>query len=1655
MGTSGGSSMGSPEEQPRARAVTAAGTVPPPLPPDPSQAPRGSAVLSSSSGGGGGGRSRGSSKADAPRASVWTRVKEAVVPKRGRSATTGQTLTPRHEDKASLNGGKNKKGRSPWRLAWMLSLAVAIVAGLAVGIFFIVMAARHKPLPGVDQQGELGRVTGDIITGDGRAVFSPEALKSNPQLEQALQNLTGLPVGTPLELSSASVIAGLEEFTMDEAARYARGWLYDKGALAGGVLASLPKSANYTYSQGPLSAAVSVSGRVITGKATIMGAVDARAAVVLYYPTANSTKFEIAMWVSVDLSWDFLARVPVLRKWIEQAVPGLDIPTKLGLNRTVTIDLANQVLAPLKTWIMSLVPAGASELIMASAPFVLRAIKDGADSKLNTPPPPPPQARWRRRLTASASASAPPLPSASQVVDYVSQLAVDWIEVKTGTNIMSLMSLAKGALSLLNSVLDKDVTSLLPVMHAAIPMAIEQLNLATFTLRFQGATFSLDRGVANTTTPAKFDGFIAVVRGLDAALPNVEIIAMVAAQVAGKDLAILGRGRWFRGVNLTLSGQATALTPSGSWRPLPGVQLKDAGLDVELVLFYPASATSDAVLRRPGFSKLYLQSLFVSADGTFAASSSGTFAARVSLNMSMDQDFLVVARGAVVADMPSLLAAFRPGLDYSEVGRTAGSLDVAAGVTVSFARTDNKWRRPDGVFYRRGVTLTTVATALQQGSPLTAAVTLLNSSAGSMPFMLYAYVPVEDLGTRAWELSLSSSGLQITPNILLSTLSVGASVVGASAANVTARADMTLALSEGQILAFTARGDYQASSGPTTTRRVALQGALTRPWVHPFGVPGFTVVTATTSLSLVDSSSPTASSRSRFDLVADVLFDNAKSQGSLVRVRGRVDGSNIAFSFSGVRLSTLAAVLAGTAADGMVAGVLANYDGFAAPDILNGTVVPKGLTLYADSLAPTSDAFGGSLSAIVPRGTAWRLRGFMPLFGSKLPWSLTFSLDRIDLMPNVIVLRDVALGVRVEQRGPWTIALSAGLTVSFGERTNPFVAQIAGAYSSASNAVTLTALIPPWLSPFGMSFWDLGATTLTASYQFGPAAAGAGAGAAATGPAVALKTMAVLKFVTPPLNVSIDGGFAAGQPYFTATGVKLTDLGSVICSLIGGNSCDIMKSDVMKGLSFLDTAFGFAVTTAADLRLPSTLLNGLKGGPARLRTRRLALMDGKPLVLGAPTLQDGFRLARGLNLFADAPLQGKIMDAVVAVFGDRFRNTTFRFGAGLPIFEPTSLDKLFISFQTSGFPITNKVYFDGIEVAVIPLTTSPMIRVSTALAVSIDGNPDILYFSVSGALSTLGVTIGGSMIGMWKDAFGLKGFSIGNVGLEVTINAGPVITAVALTATLKFADVLVMFAGKASADFTSLYIEARLERLSLRNLAVFWNGLMPERLQVRLDLIPNIIDVRLALLKFAPKSGSIQGVAYSAGFAVQADVVLFGTAQCSLTAGTVQRQVSLFGAAPIALPDLQFGFDIPVAAIVDGLLKFISSVLPFDFSAINSVLSRIGLPTLQDIFKIVGLKRVALQDFSLVDLAQGTFPTFIVELTVLGNDVKLVVKLNPKAWIDDLISLFKSINLRSLLPECVINANCGGGNVCDHTRGWKCYSGCKFPKISILGTGCW
>lgn len=1575
-------------------------------------------------------------------------MKEAVVarvPKRGRSATTGRShAPPRDEDKVALNSGKAASGGAGrnWRLAWMLSLAVAVVAGLAVGIFFIVMAARHRPLPGVDQQGELGKITGDIITGDGRAVFSPEALKSSPQLEQVLQDLTGLPAGTPLELTSASVIEGLKDFTMDEAARYARGWLYDRGALAGRVLASLPRSANYTYSQGPLSAAVSVSGRMITGKATVMGAVDARAAVVLYYPTANATQFEIAMWVSVDLNWDFLARVPVLRKWIERAVPGLDIPAKLGVNRTLTIDLANQVLAPLKTWIMSLVPAGASELILASAPFVLRAIKDGADS---VPGPAPRQPRL-----LAAAAAAPPLPAADEVVDYVSKLAVDWIEVKTGTNIMSLMSLAKGALSLLNSVLDKDVASLLPVMHAAIPMAIEQLNLATFTLRFHGATFSLDRGVANSTTPAKFDGFTAVVRGLNDTLPNVEVIAMVSAQIAGKDLAVLGRGRWFKGVNLTLSGKATALAPSGSWRPLPGVQLRDAGLDVELVLFYPASATSDAVLRRPGFSKLYLQSLYVSAEGTFTAASSlpsstsSTFAARVSLNMSMDQDFLVVARGAVIADMPSLLSAFRPGLDYSEVGRTAGSLDVAAGVTVSFARTDGKWRRPDGVFYRRGVTLTAAATALDAGSPLTSAVSLLNSTAGSLPFLLYAYVPAEDIGSRAWELSLSSSGLQVSPSILLSSLSVGASVVGSSAANVTARADMALTLSEGQTLALTARGDY-AATGPSA-RRVVLQGALTRPWVHPFGVPGFTIVTAVTSMTF---DSAGGSSRTRFDLVADALFDNAKSQGSLVRVRGRVDRSDIALSFSGVRLSTLAAVLAGTAADGMVAGVLANYDGFSAPDILNGTAVPKGLTLYADSLAPTSDAFGGSLSAIVPRGTSWRLRGFMPLFGSSLPWALTFSLDRIDLMPSVVVFRDVALRVRVEQRGPWSIALSAGLTVSFGERTNPFVAQIAGAYSSASNAATLTALIPPWPSPFGMTFWDLGATTLTVSYKFG---AGAGAG-----PAVALKTVAVLKFVTPPLNVSIDGGFSSGQPYFTATGVKLSDLGSVICSLIGGNSCDIMKSDVMKGLSFLDTAFGFAVTTATDLRLPPSLLGGLKGaGPgAAGRRRRLALMDGKPLVGASPIIQEGFRLARGLNLFADAPLQGKIMDAVVAVFGDRFRNTTFRFGAGLPIFEPTSLDKLFISFQTSGFPITSKVYFDGIEVAVIPLSTSPMIRVSTALAVSIDGNPDILYFSVSGALSALGVTVGGSMIGTWKDAFGLKGFSIGNVGLEVTINAGPVITSAALTATLRFADVLVMFAGKASADFTSLYIEARLERLSLRNLAVFWNGFMPERLQVRLDLIPNIIDVRLALLKFAPKSGSIQGVAYSAGFAVQADIVLFGTAQCSLTAGTVQRQVSLFGAAPIALPDLQFGFDIPVAAVVDGLLRFISSVLPFDFSAINSVLSRIGLPTLQDIFKIIGLKRIALQDFSLVDLAQGTFPTFIVELRVLGNDVKLVVKLNPKAWIDDLISLFKSINLRSLLPECVVNANCRGGDVCDHTRGWKCYSSCKFPKISILGTGCW
>ena len=940
---------------------------------------------------------------------------------------------------------------------------------------------------------------------------------------------------------------------------------------------------------------------------------------------------------------------------------------------------------------------------------------------------------------------------------------------------------------------------------------------------------------------------------------------------------------------------------------------------------------------------------------------------------------------------------------------------------------------------------------VQQGVTVVADVLALNSMNDALTTMGVEEDEADKLTTSAYfhmpsfekdstmQLAVVADNIKVTDVFRVDSAMLAVDLAPAtSQVEISAEAILTWDLpGEDRTLRAQVTGSYVAQP----SMKVDVTGELLEPWNKPFGADYINIHDAklTATLERPAGAGTPLSYRAEFD--AQVDFTHSRYEDR-VDVEAVLDGANFHLAVRDIDIRQTDSVWTRIFSGGDISVVFTNYD-WSEPAPA-GSPWPMrdhrtGMTIYADFISTDSGALGGSISALSEDAThhSWYAHMFLPILGGNAPWEVYLHAPRLEISKKVAFLNSSLL-VEVGRTGDYAYAeLTSTLYVDWSRNRQTSVATF-GSYDTRSKLFRFTATMPEWQNVLDLDFIDLSETRLEVYMDHSEAT-----------PMrfLALDTMLTLSAGSgDPIQVACMGGIFDENLFFIARAVEGQSLADMACNIFGGLACQFADNEYVQSLPLVGKPLDIAVSTAHNLRIPREFdrLNYTQA------MRRQSQVQNDMANLST------FRIGRGLSLFTDSALDGPIFQAIAGVFGDRIESDlVVRFSTLLPVFildvEDDDFGEIEIRFQMNGFRVTDAVHFTGIEVYLAPFQELPEITLSAEISVQFPKNPGLVYFGVSGKLTAVGITIGGYMQGRWENAFGLETFTIEDAAIEITISPGPVVSGVGVTCTMFFGEIQVMFAGKFSADGLDAYLEARIENMSMRNVASFYNTFAPSAARVRVDSVPELFDFNNLHVLFAPKAGRIQGITFKAGFRFDADIVLFGSAHVSVSLRSERTSIELFG-APVPMIDFRFDMRLPVGEIVDAFFDFIDDFLPFDLGIVNDVLDVLGRSPLGRIFSI---QVVHITDLSLLGLANGELPDLMVQLYILG-DLKT---LYFTADLDDLVGSFKeilrSLDVSSLLPECIIDKNCPRGDVCDHTKGWTCRSSCGFPKISILGTGCW
>lgn len=253
----------------------------------------------------------------------------------------------------------------------------------------------------------------------------------------------------------------------------------------------------------------------------------------------------------------------------------------------------------------------------------------------------------------------------------------------------------------------------------------------------------------------------------------------------------------------------------------------------------------------------------------------------------------------------------------------------------------------------------------------------------------------------------------------------------------------------------------------------------------------------------------------------------------------------------------------------------------------------------------------------------------------------------------------------------------------------------------------------------------------------------------------------------------------------------------------------------------------------------------------------------------------GVKVAEGLNLVGDVLMEGTLQPIQKLTKLKKVR----MYGTIKDELVGSTINGMIPGRLSLGNGVVLTKMMVGVEiVGKLPLNTPfPQFLLKGALDVKIKGQENPVSFDSRLEIGAEKATLSGFMAGTWNNPFGIKGLSIGDVGVSAGVLYVGVLDGLGLKGTIKMGDKLFIMATKGSVTEGAAFVGELQGELSYKDIVMFANKSMGNPLPVDevFKVIPNV-SLKNAKLQIVPVTTVIIGESYPQGITFDGGITLFG-----------------------------------------------------------------------------------------------------------------------------------------------------------------------------------
>jgi len=488
----------------------------------------------------------------------------------------------------------------------------------------------------------------------------------------------------------------------------------------------------------------------------------------------------------------------------------------------------------------------------------------------------------------------------------------------------------------------------------------------------------------------------------------------------------------------------------------------------------------------------------------------------------------------------------------------------------------------------------------------------------------------------------------------------------------------------------------------------------------------------------------------------------------------------------------------------------------------------RGFTLSAQATVTEGGTFSRAAKALGQDSSSqsYSFSFFSPIFDDPALVSLSLTETGAFRLAHSIECDSYSIKFAVASSGV-SVSLATEVAVTFKEQSGPVVFDITGQWQGEDSVEFSGSLKGTWPQPFGLSWLSISAATIDLSVSAG-CALSLSVSAAAQLTFEHSSTQATLSistsetFVDVTVSATVASQFTLGDVAKTLVGRAFEVLDDVI------QPSDVQVSLVLSTYSHGNVKEGFSIDT-----------KGVIQGDLEQRLRGFSPKGS----IG----QLSFEVDLNVPLFSDNPADISLK----LVFDDEI-------------------------------PISKHFDYEGItfELDTLPLAISA----DTEFKATFTKNPP-LTFDIDGEFKADGsVLLSGEMIGTWDDVFGIKGFDLSNVIVELGVNPAMCgvdfcISDLGLGFIMQMGTRTIQFDGNAAApDYEDMFLMGAVTgpngmALTVWDVVLEWNRMFPDWKIPERDVPQNwgLDDTSFYL---APVDGTFGNIHYHEGFSFDGGIRL-------------------------------------------------------------------------------------------------------------------------------------------------------------------------------------